>query len=482
MVEPVFTARHLSKAFGPVRALEDVSVSFFPGEIHAVLGENGAGKSTLMNVLAGFLRPDAGELILRGVPLNLANAADARQSGIEMVHQHFMLVPEFTVEENLALAHLDQLATPLRSRTLAARAVATAQALGWPLNVTARTGDLSVGQQQRVEILKALASDAEVLIFDEPTAVLGPEEVDDLFQVLRRLARQGKAIILIAHKLSEVLAVADRVTVLRRGRLVAEALIGDVDARRLAEWMVGDLPPERHAGTPSGSEVLVDALELVVQGDRGEMAVRSATFTVHRGEILGFGGVDGNGQVELAETLMGLRPLVSGTLGWAGGRAPRRAYIPQDRQRDGLALTMSVLDNFLIDGQSAPQLRWGPFLRGGRIRAWAQQLVERFQIRVGHLEDPVSSLSGGNQQKVVVSRALAREPEMLVVVNPTRGLDLQAAHTVHERLRAAASSGVGVVLLSTDRDELEVLAHRTFFLDRGTVRTDLASALAGSRS
>jgi len=480
MATPVFTAHQISKAFGPVHALSEVTVALYPGEVHAVLGENGAGKSTLMNILSGFLRPDAGELRLHDHPVQFSSSAAARHRGVEMVHQHFMLVPEFRVEENLALGQLDRLTTSLNVETRAAQAVRIAQDLGWQVDPRARTGDLSVGQQQRIEILKALASDAEILILDEPTAVLGPDEVEDLFRVIRALAQRGKSIVLIAHKLREVLAIADRVTVLRRGKWVAEAMADDVNATQLAEWMVGEVPPLHEPSRAVTTEPRLVVQDLTVRGDRGETSVQSVSFTLHCGEILGFGGVDGNGQVELAEALMGLRPVASGELTWPGRTTlPRRAYIPQDRHEDGLALHMSILDNLLIGGQADPALAWGPFLRPWRIQAWAQRLVEQFQIRIGKISDPVSSLSGGNQQKVVVSRALNLTPDVLVVVNPTRGLDLRAAYTVHECLRASAEAGVAIALFSTDRDELAELAHRSLFMAGGEFQEDLNSALTG---
>lgn len=467
--------RDVSKRFGVVRALEGVDVDFESGAIHAVLGENGAGKSTLMNVLGGFVRPDAGEVLLDGEPLPLGDPLGCRKRGVEMVHQHFMLVPAFTVAENLALARLGRLAGTLDLLETVEPSLLLARHLGWSVDSSARTEDLSVGDQQRIEILKALAGDAPVLIFDEPTAVLTPSEVDDLFRVLGDLRASGKTIILIAHKLDEVMRIADRVTVLRKGRKVADAEIGDVDPQTLARWMVGDLPqPPKRQPRPEGGPALT-VRDLAVRGDRGQNAVQGVTFEVARGEVLGIGGVDGNGQVELAETLAGVRGWQSGDMTWEGtNRLPVAAYIPQDRQAEGLALGMTVMENLLVGGGPAAR---GPFLRPGAIRAWAKGLVARYDIRTPSLDIPVGSLSGGNQQKVVVARALDRAPDLLVAVNPTRGLDIQAADTVHQVILGAAEAGCAVILFSTDLDELAVLATRTLFMSRGRLVERMESAL-----
>lgn len=477
-------AERIGKNFGSLVALDDVSIEFAPGRIHAVLGENGAGKTTLMNILAGFLPPDRGRIRLEGQPVTLPSHRAAREKGIAMVHQHFMLVPQFSVEENLALSRLTDLRGRLSVAELTEPAWRLAQELGWDVPRRATTGQLPVGVQQRIEILKVLSGEARVLIFDEPTAVLSPDEVADLFRVLRRLRDAGKAILLIAHKLSEVMQVADVVSVLRRGRLVATAPITEVEPARLAAWMLGeevslDVAPN---GAPDRGALVLEAEGLLVRGDRDEEAVRGATFAVHRGEILGLGGVDGNGQVELAEALLGIRPLAGGRLRTHPdeGRPFRIAYIPQDRQHDGLALSLSVAENFLIEGHRRPDLGWGPFLRGRKARVWAESLVRRFGIKVESVSDRVDSLSGGNQQKVVVSRALDSNPDLIVAVNPTRGLDFAASADVHRRLREAAAAGAGVVLFSTDSDELAALAHRTLYLDRGVLYDDPRHALMGS--
>lgn len=475
---PTLAAHDISKRFGAVQALSGVSAVFHLGRIHAVLGENGAGKSTLMNVLAGFLSPDEGRIELDGASLPLGDPFACRAKGIEMVHQHFMLVPAFTVEENIALSRLGGLAGPLRLASATEPARKLARELGWSLPEGRRTGSLPVGEQQRIEILKALSGGADVLIFDEPTAVLSPGEVTDLFRVLRELRDRGKTILLIAHKLSEIVEIADEVTVLRAGVRVAGSTMAETDAVQLAEWMVGAVPEALpKIGLTPGEEVLAcEGLE--VRGDRGEVAVRGVSVQIRRGEVLGIGGVDGNGQVELAEALARVRPAHDGKLNVLNGA--RVAFVPQDRHQHGLALRMSVRDNLLLGGLGEPELTFGPFLRPGAVRRWAYGLVERFQVKAASLDEPIGSLSGGNQQKVVVGRTLARRPDLLVALNPTRGLDLHATRYVHGCLLDAAREGAAVVLFSTDLDELAALATRTLFMSRGHLAEGGAEALVGA--
>ena len=466
---PVLTVENVSKAYGDVQALRSVSTEFFAGEIHAVLGENGAGKSTLMGVLAGFVVPDSGSVLLKGSRAPTGEPFRMRELGVQMVHQHFMLVPAFSVEENLALANLQGLSGALDVREAAGSGLEVAGDLGWEVNGLARTGGLPVGLQQRVEILKALANESDILILDEPTGVLSPSEVAGLFEVLRELRGRGKAIILIAHKLDEVMAVADRVTVLRRGEMVARSMMADTNARELAEWMVGELPENRAVESISAGDVYLACSELVVLGDRGEQAVDGLSLEVRSGEVCGLGGVDGNGQTELAEALVGVREAESGEVRCEG----TPGYIPQDRQHDGLALGLSIQDNMMLGAREDPSLFWGPFLKPRAVKAWAGGLVEQFSIKVGDVGDPASSLSGGNQQKVVVSRVLSQKPNVVVAVNPTRGLDLKATDYVHGALRQAAADGAAVLLISTDSDELEAVADRTLYISRGRLTDQL---------
>lgn len=464
--DPVLVVEGVSKRYGSVQALNRVSVGFSAGEVHAVLGENGAGKSTLMGVLAGFVVPDEGSVQLGGEPAPVGRPFEAKARGIAMVHQHFMLVPNFSVEENLALDELGVLGRGLDTRALARPALELAESLGWEIDGQARTGGLPVGVQQRVEILKALTGEARVVIFDEPTAVLAPDEVGDLLALLRRLADEGRAVVLIAHKLSEVLAVADRVTVLRRGDLVASAERAAVTEQMLAEWMVGELPPVRQPLGEAAGEVVLRGTGLTVLGNRGETAVRGLDLEVRAGEVVGIGGVDGNGQLELAEALAGVRALAGGRLEWPAGEG-RLAYIPQDRQAAGLALGLSIEENLWVGSvEEGERVRRG-FLNLGELRTWAAGLVREYQVKVGSVRDPVRSLSGGNQQKVVVARSLALAPAVVVAMNPTRGLDVKATDFVHEQLLGAARRGAGVVLISTDWDELAAVGSRVLTLSRG---------------
>ncbi|ARU41452.1 hypothetical protein CCB80_10035 [Armatimonadetes bacterium Uphvl-Ar1] len=458
---PLLSVQSVSKAYGSVQALREISAEFFSGEVHAVLGENGAGKSTLMGMIGGFVVPDSGALVFEGSELPVGKPFEVRGKGIRMVHQHFMLVPQLTVRENFALVQLEGGVRRLDADRLALDAVEISRELGWEVNLDARAGDLQVGAQQRVEILTALAGKARVLILDEPTAVLSPAEVDELFGVLRALTSQGVAVLLIAHKLSEVMAVADRVTVLRRGEFVASCLIGETSRNQLAEWMVGEMPGAAEIRDREFGEVIVRGHGIRAIDDRGVEVVCGIDLQVRTGEILGIGGVDGNGQVELAEVLAGVR-MFSGTL----EGIDEVGYIPQDRQSDGLALGMSIEENMLL-GAIPNDVFSGGFVAPGKVRNRANQLIKEFQIKVGSAGDSAGSLSGGNQQKIVAARTLSQKPRAVVAVNPTRGLDLKATNYVHSRLIRAADEGAAVFLFSTDLDELAALADRTVYMDRG---------------
>lgn len=438
-------AKTVSVSFGSLKALQNVSLQFKPGEVHAVVGENGAGKSTLMNVLAGFLAPSEGSVELDGHRLTGA-AAGHRRSGIEMVHQHFRLVPAFSVEENLRLALM-------RTGGAVEHARKTAEELGWSLQLDSKCCDLGVGERQRVEILKALAASPRVIIFDEPTAVLSESEVEGLLRTLRELADRGLTVILIAHKLAEVFAVADHVSVLKGGVLRGSFMATETHPQQIAELMVGEpielRPPENRT---SGEKLQVREMSVV-----GGCPIRSISFEIGFGEVLGIGGVDGNGQVELAEALAGVRP-------FTGSVTPNATvgYVPQDRQLDGLALSMSISENIEI----------------AETQLDANSAIEEFEIKAPSANTLLRALSGGNQQKVVLARELARNPRLLVVVNPTRGLDVRAATFVLDKIRLAAQNGAAVVLISTDRDEIASIAHRTVYLTRGALVSSAEEALS----
>ena len=460
----------ISKSFGSLLALDNVSCSFLTGEVHAVVGENGAGKSTLAAILTGLAWPDKGSASLDGRPVELGSPSVARALGIELIHQHFTLVPDFTVEENLALTRMPGLARVLQTRKWAEPALKVGEKVGWTFEPEVQVRNLSVGAQQRLEIIRVLGGDPGVVVFDEPTAVLTQDEVADLMRVLDSLKAEGKIVILIAHKLSEVMRIADRVTVLRKGKKVAEAKRGEFDAATLAFWMVGDMPklPPKSDHTAQGPGVSAKAL--VVKGDRGEIAVNEFDLEVCRGEIVGIGGVDGNGQTELAEAIAQVRPIQHGTITWEGepfDHNLRIAYIPQDRLRDGLALGLSIQDNMLLTEVPRPEFRSGPFLRLKAIRAWANSLIQRFSISAQSAAEPVRQLSGGNQQKVVVSRSLDHIPDLLVVCGPSRGLDIRATEFVRSEIIRAREGRAAVLLFSSDLDELAELSDRTIYLNRG---------------
>jgi simple sugar transport system ATP-binding protein len=524
--------RGIVMRFGETLALDGVDLELAPGEIHALLGENGAGKSTLMHVLAGLYRPEAGTVELDGRPVRLRSARDAAAAGIGMVHQHFTLVENFTVAENLALA-LPQTRFFLPRRELGSGALAVADGLGWRLDPRAPVWQLPVGTQQRIEIVKVLALDPRILIFDEPTAVLAPAEVDELFGVLERLRADGRSIVFISHKLNEVLRLCDRITVLRRGRNAGTVPASQTDARDLARRMVGDAEApevmEQEASGPQprsapGDPVLT--LEGVrVRDHRGVEAVRGVSLEVRGGEILGIAGVDGNGQTELAEAILRLRPLSGGSMrftpdeagerrepirrtndepavdgrrgpehlntrtpeypdsqrstlnrlppgrlppvrGW-GAQRSHTGFIPQDRRRTGLVAGMSVRDNLILELVEAPEAARGPWLRWPYLNEQAAVMMRDYDVRAAGPDQPVDTLSGGNQQKIVVARALHKAPRLLVAVNPTRGVDIGATAFVYEQLRAQRERGAAILLISTELDEVLALSDRVGVLYEG---------------
>lgn len=455
--------REVSKGFGPVQALDSVSLSFRPGEVHAVVGENGAGKSTLMHVLAGFLRPDRGSISWRGTGWPLGDPPAVRALGLGLIQQHFTLVGSFSVAENLALAEIDSLGRPLDAGTSSAARLKFGRSIGWELNGKALVRELPVGLQQRVEILKAIGSKDEILLFDEPTAPLSPAEVSDLLALLRRLADAGKVVILIAHKIQEILSVADSISVLRRGKLVWSGRRNEVDEASLVKMMVGELEPQTSTQTAQLGEVIVSASGLSVRGDRGETAVKDVSFEIQAGEIVGFGGVEGNGQQELAEALCGLRSH-SGSLA-----RPEPGYIPADRHAQGLALGLSVRENLLIGAVKRPDVLAYIGQKTTKIVDWCRRLVADYEIKANSIEDSVRGLSGGNQQKIVVGRVLDAKPKFVIAVNPARGLDVRATDYVHARLLEARNSGAAVALFSADLDELRALSDRSFAMVKGSL-------------
>jgi len=459
--------------------------------VHALLGENGAGKTTLSNILTGLYRPDEGEILLNGEPLELHSPRDALDAGIAMVHQHFRLVAPFSVAENIVLGdHRDVGRSFLvHRRAIEERVTELSQRYGLRLDPRARVWQLSVGEQQRVEIVKALYQDARILILDEPTAVLTPQEADSLFETVRALAADGRTVIFISHKLHEVKAVADRVTVLRRGRSVATVDAADATPRSLAALMVGrDVELSRRGDAREASnDAVLEVENLSAAGDRGVDAVTNVSLRVNRGEIVALAGVAGNGQRELADAICGLRP-ATGSVRVQGGRMrtgdPRKAiragiaYVPEDRLGTGVAPGLSVASNVVLKSYREAPASSGPFLRLGRIRELAENVIRGYDVRTSGPDVPAWQLSGGNLQKVVLAREFSGEPAVLVAASPTRGLDVSGIQTVHDYLRDAARRGVGVLLISEDLDEILALADRIVVLYEGEVAGERDAATA----
>jgi simple sugar transport system ATP-binding protein len=472
--------RGISKTFGTLVANDHVDLAVPRGSIHAIVGENGAGKSTLMSMLYGLLAPDEGEIRIGGRPVTLHGPGDAIKQGIGMVHQHFMLVPPLTVAENIVLGA----EPPGRGIFPRGEAIRRVRALsaryGLRVDPEARVGTLPVGLQQRVEILKALYRGAEILILDEPTAVLTPQETDELFVVLRELVGQGKTILFISHKLREVLAIADQISVLRRGRKVA-TLDGKTATREeIARLMVGrDVLPQVDRGISTPAGPVLEVRDLSADSDRGLSALKHVSFTVRAGEILGIAGVEGNGQSELVEVLTGLRHATAGSATLLGRpivnvepsriRAIGLTSIPEDRHARGLVLDYSVADNLILGSQRQPPVSDGHVLHPRRILERARRLVRQFDIRGAAPTTPARSLSGGNQQKIVLARELDGRPKMLIAAQPTRGLDIGAIQFVHGQLLAERDRGVAILLVSAELDEILALSDRIVVLYDGQI-------------
>ncbi|HEU4811380.1 MAG TPA: ABC transporter ATP-binding protein [Nocardioides sp.] len=472
--------RDITKRFGPLVANDRISLTVEPGEIHCLLGENGAGKSTLMNVLYGLYQADEGEIVLDGTVQHFSGPGDAIAAGIGMVHQHFMLVPVFTVAENVMLGNeatglagsLDVDAAKARVREISSR-------FGFDVNPDAVVEDLPVGVQQRVEIIKALSRDAQVLVFDEPTAVLTPQETDELMEIMRQLREAGKAIVFITHKLREVREVADRITVIRLGKVVGEASPTASNAE-LASLMVGR-PVELtvHKGPPQlGDDALV-VEGLTVIDDLGRVHVDDVSFEIKTGEILAVAGVQGNGQTELTEALLGLQNHVRGSIRLHGkelvGRSVRKilaagvGFVPEDRQVDGLVGDFTIAENLMLNrSYGKPFVRRGS-LRLDRLEAFAKEKLKEYDVRASGITTRARQLSGGNQQKVVVARELSRDLKLLVAAQPTRGVDVGSIEFIHKQIVAGRDAGVPVLVVSTELDEIVSLADRIMVLYRGRI-------------
>jgi general nucleoside transport system ATP-binding protein len=482
--ELVLEMRQVRKEFPGIVANDDVDLDVRRGEVHALLGENGAGKSTLMNILYGLYKADSGEIRVNGTPVTFVSAKDAIRAGIGMVHQHFMLIPVMTVAENIVLG-----VEPVRDgifldeRGAEARVAEISKQFGLAVAPGALVSDITVGQQQRVEILKALYRGAEILILDEPTAVLTPQEAQELFAIIRSLKADGKSIIFISHKLNEVLDIADRITVLRRGKKIETVPREGATEESLARAMVGrevllrvDKPPAQPG------DVLLEVRDLHVRDERGIEKVRGVSFEVRAGEIVGIAGVDGNGQTELIDAITGLNKIDQGVVCVAGRdlhHASARqmldagvGHIPEDRQRRGLVLEFSIAENVALhDYAKPPDAKWG-WLYPSRLVERARALIKEFDVRGGGPLTRAGGLSGGNQQKVVAAREIARDPKVLIAAQPTRGLDVGAIEYLHRRLVAEREEGRAILLVSLELDEILSLSDRILVIYEGEIVGD----------
>ncbi len=494
--------RNITKRFPGVLANDRVSFDLNAGEVHTLLGENGAGKSTLMKILFGLYRPDEGEIRLRGEAVDITSPTDAIERRIGMVHQHFMLVPTLTVAENVALGLRSNRGPLTDLDAVAERMKEIADRYGLAVDPSVEVWKLSVGERQRVEIIKALYRDAEVLVLDEPTAVLTPQEVDDLFVILRQMTEAGRGLIFISHKLREVMDLSDRITVLRNGAVTGSTIPAETSRQQLAEMMVGrevNLAPDKPA--VDVGEARLELRNVSVVGDRGTIAVDGVDLEVRGGEILGIAGVSGNGQRELAETIAGLRPAEAGstvsldgvdltTAGPAETRDAGLSYVPEERMKDGAIGEFQVKENLLLVNHSDRS-----FLRGGlfdneRIRVHCQRLVDAFSVKTPTLTTPTSSLSGGNIQKLIMARELDSDPKVLLAAQPTRGVDIGAAEYIHEQLVVRRGEGVAVLVISEDLDEILAICDRIAVMYEGRVvqlvdradatREGLGLAMAGA--
>jgi ABC-type uncharacterized transport system ATPase subunit len=478
---PIVEMRKITKRFPGVLANAGIDFDLHKGEIHALLGENGAGKTTLMNILYGLYEPDEGEILLRGKPVRFGSARDAIAHGLGMVHQHFMLVHSFSVAENMILGQpspRSPLIEPLND--VYERIHQASEAYNLKVDPQAEVWTLSVGEQQRVEILKALYRGAEILILDEPTAILTPREVEDLLEILQRLARDGKTIVFISHKLNEVLAVSDRITVLRDGQVVATIEAAQADKSSLAQMMVGREILFSVAKPPTHpAETLLKVQQLIVHNDRGLLAVNGVEFEVHAGEILGIAGVAGNGQKELEEAISGLRKVQNGSIELCNvdvtNSSPRNvreaglAYIPSDRYQRGVLIDFNLAENLVMDRFDRPPYTHRGLLDWKKIFEEARKLVAAFDVRAPSVRTPAGKLSGGNAQKMILARVLSNEPRVLIAAQPTRGLDISAIEFVHSHLIKKRSEGAAILLFSTELDEILSLSDRIAVMYAGTI-------------
>ncbi|VQU54231.1 ABC transporter ATP-binding protein [Streptococcus pneumoniae] len=479
--ENVIEMRDITKVFGGFVANDKINLHLRKGEIHALLGENGAGKSTLMNMLAGLLEPTSGEIAVNGQVVNLDSPAKAASLGIGMVHQHFMLVEAFTVAENIILGSELTKNGVLDIAGASKEIKALSERYGLAVDPSAKVADISVGAQQRVEILKTLYRGADILIFDEPTAVLTPSEIDELMAIMKNLVKEGKSIILITHKLDEIRAVSDRVTVIRRGKSIETVEIAGATNADLAEMMVGrsvSFKTEKQASKPK--EVVLSIKDLVVNENRGVPAVKNLSLDVRAGEIVGIAGIDGNGQSELIQAITGLRKVESGSIELKGdsivGLHPRQitelsvGHVPEDRHRDGLILEMMISENITLQTYYKEPHSKNGILNYSNITSYAKKLMEEFDVRAASELVPAAALSGGNQQKAIIAREIDRDPDLLIVSQPTRGLDVGAIEYIHKRLIEERDNGKAVLVVSFELDEILNVSDRIAVIHDGKIQ------------
>jgi ABC-type uncharacterized transport system ATPase subunit len=476
----VIEMRNITKQFGTFKANDKINLQVKAGEIHALLGENGAGKSTLMNVLSGLLEPTSGEILMHGKTVQITSPTKANQLGIGMVHQHFMLVDAFTVTENIILGSEPNRGGVLDRKKAREEIQKLSEQYGLSVNPDAYVRDISVGMEQRVEILKTLYRGADVLIFDEPTAVLTPQEIDELIVIMKELVKEGKSIILITHKLEEIKAVADRCTVIRRGQGIGTVNVKDVTSQQLADMMVGRtvvFKTEKKAAAPK--EVVLSVENVTVKENRGLEAVKALSLEVRAGEVLGIAGIDGNGQSELIQALTGLRKVESGTVRLKGqnitNKKPRKiteagvGHVPEDRHKYGLVLDMTLSENIALQTYYKNAYRKNGLLNYSAMNQHARQLIEEFDVRTTSELVPAKALSGGNQQKAIIAREIDRDPDLLIVANPTRGLDVGAIEFIHKRLIEQRDKNKAVLLVSFELEEILNVSDRIAVIHQGQI-------------
>ncbi|MBO0445178.1 ABC transporter ATP-binding protein [Enterococcus ureilyticus] len=476
----VIEMRNITKQFGTFKANDNINLTVRPGEIHALLGENGAGKSTLMNILSGLLEPTSGEIFMNGSKVSINGPTTANHLGIGMVHQHFMLVDAFTVTENIVLGSEPTKVGILDRKKATAEIKRVSEQYGLSVDPGAYIRDISVGAQQRVEILKTLYRGADVLIFDEPTAVLTPQEIDELIDIMRGLVQEGKSIILITHKLDEIKKVADRCTVIRRGQSIDTVNVRDVSSQQLADMMVGrsvSFNTEKKIAEPK--EVVLSIKDLVVKESRGLEAVKGLSLDVRAGEVVGIAGIDGNGQTELIQALTGLRKADSGSVELRGeaitNKHPRAiteagvGHVPEDRHKYGLILDMSLAENIALQTYYKKPLSNTGVLNYKQINSYARRLIEEYDVRTVNELVPAKALSGGNQQKAIIAREIDRDPDLLIVSQPTRGLDVGAIEYIHKRLIEQRDKEKAVLVVSFELDEILNVSDRIAVIHAGKI-------------